>query len=735
LNFGVLPSSLRPALIACALCASVVSPAPATAQAPPAGGAFHSAAAVRIDPGDSPLIDGDLSDPVWSRANTIEEFYQRQPNLGEPATERTVVRVLYDENNLYVGIYCYDAAPDQIAVTAMARDGRLFSSDTVNVILDPGLTRRNGYSFQVAASGGRRDTLLQNNADTLVEWDTLWDAKVQLVPDGWVIEYVIPFRSISYQPGQTDWGFEVVRAIRHKSEDVVWSSYIPMFGQSDISAAGTLTGLEGIRRPFGLDVQVYGTARYRHDWNGVLGNAVSGTVGGNAYYKITPALTGTLTVNPDFSDSPLDTRQVNTTRFSLFRDETRDFFLQDAAAFEFGGRNFANENNGRPFFSRNIGLVNRVPVSIKYGGKLSGELAGFGIGALSVRTADSGVGPGQWLSVARIVRPVLAESRIGMIVTNGDPTGATSNTLVGGDFQYRNSNFFGDQVWVSDFFYARTFSDDVGADDSFGVGLQLPNEPWAVRANFRQIGRNFDPALGFANRTGIRKYDARVQRRWRLRESFLRTYALSAEGVYYTTLNNHLESRLSQVDAVFETRSDDSFWIYLRNNFESVPEDFDLPREVPILAGDYNWSTVELRLQTSPARVWRLDTRVTCCQFYNGDGIETRTEVTFVPNQYFEFRPVYEGTFIRLPTGDVDIHVLSMEGAVNFTPDMQLLLEAQWDNISENFTFAARYRWEYSPGNEIFAAFGQTAFIPTSPFDFDAQTSLFTLRFGRTFQY
>ena len=113
------------------------------------------------------------------------------------------------------------------------------------------------------------------------------------------------------------------------------------------------------------------------------------TAGGNAFYKVTPALTDTLTVNPDFSDAPLDLRQVNTTRFSLFMPETRDFFLQDVAAFEFGGRSFGRNsqdrvsNNGRPFFSRNIGLVQGQPVSLIVGGKLSGEYGGFNVGALS----------------------------------------------------------------------------------------------------------------------------------------------------------------------------------------------------------------------------------------------------------------------------------------------------------------------------------------------------------------
>ena len=152
-------------------------------------------------------------------------------------------------------------------------------------------------------------------------------------------EIAIPFKSLSYEPGQTVWGFDVGRRIRHKNERVVWSGYNPALDFTDVSQSGDLVGIENVTQGFGLDVQVYGALRAKHDWQlEGDGAGLSFTAGGNAFYKMTPALTNTLTVNPDFSDAPLDVRQVNTTRFSLFTPETRDFFLQDVAAFEFGGR-------------------------------------------------------------------------------------------------------------------------------------------------------------------------------------------------------------------------------------------------------------------------------------------------------------------------------------------------------------------------------------------------------------
>ena len=155
------------------------------------------------------MIDGDLSDAAWAKAAVIDNFRQRSPNPYEPATERTVVRILYDENNLYFSFYNYDSTPEHIVARNMQRDGQVFTSDSVMIFLDPGQTRRNAYNFEIGASGGRADQLELNNTEELTEWDTILDARARIVDDGWVAEFAIPFKSLSYEATQTTWGFDV----------------------------------------------------------------------------------------------------------------------------------------------------------------------------------------------------------------------------------------------------------------------------------------------------------------------------------------------------------------------------------------------------------------------------------------------------------------------------------------------------------------------------------------------
>ena len=698
--------------------------------------------ATRIDAGEAPTIDGDLSDPAWAKAQIIDEFYQVDPDAGQPASQYTVARFLYDDTNLYVGIYAYDKEPDKIVATVRARDGRLDTDDGVRIYIDPELTRRNAYYFEMNALGARVDALIQNNVTYIQTWNTIWSGSAKRMPDGYSVEMAIPFRDLSFDPSRTDWGLEIQRRVRRTGERIRWSTISAAAYYADVSRAGTLTGISDVSQGLGLDIQLYGKTAFKRDWQPSERDSLKFVMSGNAYYKVTPGLTGTLTVNPDFSDSPLDIRQVNTTRFVLFQPETRDFFLQDAASFEFGGRGFVKSgnitrDNGRPFFSRNVGLANGRPVSLTTGGKLSGQFGDIGIGALSVLTDGTGTTRNrQVLSAARITAPVLAESRLGIVFTNGDPSGLSKNTVAGADFQYLNSNLVPGKVLEADAYYQRSFSSTKGDDDAFGAALYLPNEPWGGDAYFKQLGTNYFPALGFANRTGIRNYDGRILRRdrnilgWRYLE-------WSTTWNVFTGLDNRIQSRENSVKAEVSTPSTDLFDLYLLNDFEDVPSTFKIADTVPVPKGRYNWSNIEASIGTSDARPYWAKLDVVCCSFYDGRSVKVDLQLDYRPNPLFQFGPHYTFTSVRLPTGSVDIHLFSADVIVNFTPDMQLYTQLQFDNISQNFSFSARYRWEYEPGNEIFASVGQAALIPQMSFapTFTPELSQAVIRLGHTLRF
>lgn len=401
--------------------------------------------AVRIERDSAPVIDGDLSDAVWVRAEPIDKFYQVEPVEGATPSQPTRAYILYDEKNLYIGIYAYDSEPESIRRSQMQRDPALQDDDGLRIMIDPFGSFRDSYFFGVNPNGARSDALVENNNNFRDEWNTIWRAKAQVVEDGWIAEFAIPFQSISFDRSLDEWNFQIIRTVRRNNEEIRWSNIDQNRNRIDLTNPGRLAGIRDVESGVGLEVQTFVTGAGAYDWE-TDSTDFSFDPSGNVFYKLTPSLTGSLTVNTDFSDTSLDARQVNTGRFSLFFPETRDFFLQDAAVFEFGGRIFNNGPvNGLPFFSRNIGIVNGQPVDIVAGAKLSGKAGPANVGLISARTgsADAIGVDGQFLSAARLSVPVLSESKVGVVFTNGDPTGDVNSSVAGADFQYKKSNAFG----------------------------------------------------------------------------------------------------------------------------------------------------------------------------------------------------------------------------------------------------------------------------------------------------
>lgn len=700
------------------------------------GVAAPVAEATAISTQEQPVIDGDLADTVWARATVIDRFYQIEPQAYATPSERTEVRLLYDAETLYVAIYCFDSEPEQLTATVKSRDGMMPRDDFVRIMLDPQITRRDGYVFEINPLGGRTDGLLQNNSSILTNWNALWRGQARRVADGWTAEMAIPFRAMSFHTSHPQWGFDIVRQIKRKSETLRFAPTASSVVLNDISLSGSLLAPQNLQQGHGLDVQLYGIGRYTQDWttrNSVRKLEPSAT----AYYKFTPALTGTLTYNPDFSDTPLDTRRVNTTRFSLFDAETREFFLQDAAAFEFGGRGFSIANNGQPFFSRNIGLVAGNPVGVELGGKLSGEIGPLRIGILSATTDDTPTTPGQTLSVARLATSVLDESSLGMILTHGDPTGLSNNSVAGVDFQYRNSDIGNGKRLLTDFYFERSYSDIRDDDDAFGVAVVYPNEPWFFDFYAKQLGQDFMPALGFVNRTGVREYNSKVTRRARLSNAAIRWYEFGAINDGATDLHDRVLTRRHSLLASLQNNSGDTFTTNLTHKYEYLERTFTLPGGLTVPMGRYDWTNISPRIETSSARPLFASWALECCSFYDGQYLSNEVQLNYRPSGTYDFMLRHVLNRIEMNQQSVDIHIGSFEVGVQFTPDMQLKMQLQYDNISQRFRGLLRYKWEPTPGTEIFAALGEDAYASSPLLDsrYYSQRSDALLRLGHRLQF
>ena len=732
---GLLTNS--PALLAAAMSLALFSATAARAQPIDFQTYFPRMEAVRIDESEAPVIDGDLSDAAWSKAATTEDFYQVEPAEGAPPSERTRAYLMYDRETLYVGFHLFDSEPEKITAKLMARDAQLRNEDSIRVMLDPFGTFRDGFFFGTNPNGARVDALIENSSAIRVEWNTIWNVKARIVDDGWVAEFAIPFRSISVDASLNEWGLQFLRFVPRKNEETRWSNIDRTRDRIDLTNPGRLSGVKDVSTGIGLEAQLFVTGASAYDWE--LDDVdLSLNPSANIFYKITPSLTGSLTFNTDFADAPLDARQVNTGRFDLFFPETRDFFLQDVASFEFGGAVFADNVNGLPFFSRRIGIVDGRPVDIIAGAKVSGKLGPANVGALAVKTGGDDVFDGQYLGSARASLQVLNESKIGAVFTYGDPAGEIDNAVSGVDFQYQNTSRFRGAL-TADFAYLRSFGGDGATDASGQFGAMetaYRGDKWNWTTRFEHIGENYEPRLGFANRTGVRRYVQDGWRRFRPANSPIRFIEIGGFADVITDLDDKLLDRFWGGFVNVQTQAGDEFEGEVLSLYEDIREPFDIAGRLNVPAGVYRHERYTVSATMTEARPIAARAEIEVGGAFGGDFLSIEGGVSWRPSKYLRLGAEYELTAFDLDTGSLDVHVGEITSVIALSPTFFIATDIQYDNISENFTLFSRLTWEPRPEREVFISFGHSALIEEDrfPASFRAQSSSFAVRLGHTFR-
>jgi len=723
----------------CAAAAALAAASAANASEAPNFSTYTpSVTAAMISRDEAPEIDGDLSDPAWSKATIIENFYQVEPTEGGTPTQKTRAYIMYDERTFYVGSHLYDDEPEKITRKQLARDAELRDEDAIRVYLDTFGTFRNAYFFSTNANGAKIDALIENNSAFKREWNTIWDVKTRIVEDGWIAEFAIPFQSIAIDPSLDEWGFQLLRTIRRTNEEIRWSNIDRSRGRIDLTNPGRLVGVDGVRTGVGFEAQLFATGAGQYDWEtGETDFRFDPSA--NLFYKITPSLTGSLTLNTDFADAPLDARQVQTGRFDIFFPETRDFFLQDAASFEFGGRVFQDDVNGLPFFSRNIGIVEGRPVDIVAGAKVSGKLGAANLGALAVKTGDDTVFDGQYLTAGRASFDVLNESKAGVVFTHGDPTGVANNTVAGADFQYKNSMRFPGTLFA-DFTYLRSFDSAGGASSSdqfASADSAYRSQSWNWTARFRHVGENYEPRLGFSNRKGVRLYDGNAFRTFRPADSAIRSITTGVFALAVTDLDDEVLDREVGGWIEGENQIGDFANFEFFRGFLDIREPFDIAGRLNVPIGEYRFTRYRIVVDSSQARAVAGGLEYRWGGLYGGDFRQWTASASFRPGRHFNLAAEYELTQFDLPTGYLAVHVATIDSTIAVSPTMFIKTDIQYDNISESFSLLSRFSWEPTPEREIFIALGHSALIEEDRFpgSFRAQGTSLALRLGQTFRF
>ncbi len=688
-------------------------------------GDARQAAAIRI--AEPVRVDGVLNDAAWLRNGSIGDLVQVEPKTGAPPSEPTRVWVAYTRDALYIAVRCEDSQPGRIVATEMLRDGFLISDDNVEIVLDTFHDQRNAYYFATNPVGVLVDGRVTENRFANREWDGIWNVRATVDDKGWSAEFEIPFKTLGFDAGKDSWGFNISRHLGRLREFSRWATPSLDVRFTQIARAGAITGLEGLSQGVGLDVKPYAIGGWNRDVEAARRTSWARDAGADIFYRITPNLVSSTTINTDFAETEVDARQVNLTRFSLFFPERRTFFLEDAGIFDFaggmsgGGRGGGQGQQGgggrrrqvdlMPFFSRRIGLAedasgNTIEVPIRVGQKLTGKVGRFDLGLMDIQTGKTGALGGQNLAVGRVKTNFWRQSYLGAIFTNGNPEGGPSNRLEGLDLRMASSNFLNrGKTLVLALYATRTRTAGIrGKDAAYGIDIIYPND--LVFADFRRliIGENYNPALGFVPRTGVRMTSSRLEfgprpRAWGIRQIM---FGASFQD-YYSIVNRGSETTRIQVTPLeVQFDSGDRVSYSYSPNFEQLFRSFQISDGVVIPVGRYWTGMHRLGAFTSGSRPVSVRLDLETGTFYSGTRKQAGVDLTWRKNSHLTTALNVERNWVRLKQGDFKASLFGYRLDYSFTPLISLSSLVQYDSDSGNIGLQSRLRWILKPGNEIF---------------------------------
>ena len=681
--------------------------------------------AVRLD--EPLLLDGRLDETVYAEVPGVGDFVQQEPDEGASPTQQTEIWVLFDDTTFYLSVRNWDTEPARIVAKEMRRGSvRIASDDSITLTLDTFYDRRNGFYFETNSLGGLYEALVTDERAENPDWDTVWDTRSARFEGGWSLELAIPFKSLRYpQGGPQVWGINVRRKLL-RYEELSYLSPVPAsYGRVGVwkfSSAATLVGLEAPIESANLELKPYGISTVSTDLAEMpaLRNDVTGDTGVDAKYGLTQGLIADLTYNTDFAQVEVDEAQVNLTRFSLFFPEKRPFFLEGRDIFAFGGAGprFSGLPSGDTpllFFSRRIGLSEDREVPILGGGRVTGRAGPYSVGLLNIQTDEAhtavadddnaAIIESTNFSVVRLKRDILDRSTIGVIATHRSNAveGPGSNSVYGLDTRLAFfSNFFIDAYWARTRTQGRT-----GNDTSYRARAENAGDRYGFTVEHVRVGRDFNPEIGFMRRQDFRRSFGQVQFSPRhLSSNLVRKYTLQASLDYVTSdSTGALETReaITQFEVQFENgeRWRNSY----TRSFEFLTEPFRIADGVEIPVGGYDFDTVQSRYTLGPQRLISGTFAVQTGTFFGGERSEASYSGRVKLSTKLGIEPSLAVNFIDLPQGRFTTRIARARVIYTMTPRMFVEALTQYNSASDSVGTNVRYRWEYTPGSDLFVVY------------------------------
>ena len=684
-------------------------------------------------------LDGNLDEPAWQAARISLGFTQKDPQEGEPSTERTEFRVLYSATTLYIGVLCYDSNPEGIVASERRRDDNFQNDDSLGIVLDTFHDHRNAFLFRTNPLGTQYDALITDEGRDINEsWDETWDVASQITAAGWTAEFAIPFESLRVSEDDVqNWGLDLERVIRRKNEFSYWNSFHRDFQLENVSQGGHLEGLEAIETGLRLRVKPYALGGFVNErrLNQTTGitDAFRSTTRSSSdvgleviKYRITPSLTADVTWRTDFAQTEVDDQQVNLDRFPLFFPEKREFFQEGAGVYEFGVA--MGEGANRPtlklFHSRRIGLSHRrLPVPIIVGARITGKLQGLTLGMLNVQTEalpSENIAASNY-GVLRVKRDILARSTIGGFLISREQGGTSDyNRVFGAD-----ANFVFLQHLTVGGFVGKSSAPDSKSDNWVTAGsVKWDSDFLGIGTSWLVVDPDFRNDLGFIPRKNMRRFSPEIQLKPRpANNSYIRQFIIRARSDYTMSQQNVLQTRINHYafEVLFQDGGVLAFNPHTR--LDRPEEPFRIRPGIVIPPGLYSWWNNGARYRSNPAKQFSWFATWTHHHgYYRGgalDGLSLSGRLRL--SEQFSVEPEYGLNNATLPAGvymnddgifpDTDgkftDHVVNTRVNYNFNNQWLTSTTIQYNSSDSFLGFNFRLNYIFRPGDDFFLVYNE----------------------------
>jgi hypothetical protein len=656
-------------------------------------------------------LDGQFEEPAWSLAAPGTDFYQRLPRTGAPASDRTEVRVLYDDDNLYVGIICFDTEPERIVIKELKEDFDINGTDMVQLIIDSLHDRRSAFALSVNAAGARRDTQVSETGVSNNDWDGVWEVKTGRTAQGWTLEYAVPFKTLRFSNAAVqEWGLQIARRVPRRNEETEWAPVPFRYTSLRTAYAGTLRGLENISPGRNLKVKPFILAQATQARTGdqvstvrSLGRFKDYNAGFDLKYSLTRSLTLDTTYRTDFAQVEVDQQQTNLTRFNLFFPEKRDFFLENSGIFGFGpGGNLV------PFFSRRIGLsAAGTPVPILGGGRVTGQMRSYNLGFLAMRTETAGATPANNYVVGRVRRNLLRNSWVGALGTSRDSsTSGDYNRVYGGDAHFQ---FYDDRFELDTYLLRSETPGAAGQNLARRFQSGWRDDELTASVEYNAVEPNFNPEVGFVRREDMSQYFGELAWAPLLDHSTIQNLNFGTTVDYYRRASiGTIETRVQDATVGLRYRNNGSTNFVVARTFERLFEPFDIRSGIAVPAGDYDFMSYTANFNSGNSGRTTGSGSVTWGEFWDGTSTSFSGTLGLRPNYHWSLDLNYTRNDVQLAEGAFTTNLVGSRFLYAFTPRAIFNAFLQYNTDTRQVSSNIRFNLTHRPLSDLYLVYNHT---------------------------